>query len=811
MKKTVLVASLIFLFFGCYCQHLAAQSWFNGLDTYDTTIHWINNKNIDSLGAYSEIYFAISSPQKPYGLGVENDFPKIIRGKNTTVYITGFVKMPKAQASGIYVFTLEKAGKSIFWQGIDLSKIVKDRQHWFRFADTIVVPANITRNGKIKAYLWNTSKKGDIYLDDLKFSFVPKHHPRFLPDLKIGKNDTLLAGTAKTLFQNPFYKIKFNTSDTTLQLTNHDNQPLVSNLYYFTKRQRGKDTIQQTKRWIFRKTKKRNEEIDLIFSLKTKYSKAILEIGCSPNSPEIKYSIREKYNRKQLIYRNALILESAIGITEVYRSNRQSDRKNFQNEYWLDKEGATFGKGARSWTVYHCPHISSMQFDRPNNRLIVNIDYQKDHPFMRFPLQPDSVDWKVDFSSSRHKRGDKTEHSFTLTADVSTSPLPRLMKNPDGYLSTYIWTEHADYSDIRTNRATYFGSEKITQPDSAVGGFVKYGIPITKSVFYDNPDSVRNTNDSGGKITSLECSIMDDTAFRDFLFKIRGFHTDICLHTPEQFTTTRPRLKTALRYMQKHFHSKCWIDHGNNNGLQNNREDLICDGTLKNSPYYALDLWKKYGVQYLHDAYYEEMNSFAGWQFGSSIEKPYRGFGDFFPKPDYWQHPTRTDAMYHWPTTKVLYVKTDGMWDYLFNPVQFSLFTEDWGIEINHCYPARVHQTKGFWTYNHQGEIVSAKGFDKTLEAMQKLHRQGILYLSTLSDYLDYRIALEQISYRILSNSSVVLTNHSNTELKGVSLAVKAKAVLVDGLKPKQKRVDNDLIFSLNLKQGQSALIRIVK
>ena len=72
------------------------------------------------------------------------------------------------------------------------------------------------------------------------------------------------------------------------------------------------------------------------------------------------------------------------------------------------------------------------------------------------------------------------------------------MKNPAGYEAAYIWTEHADYTDISTNRATYFGSEKIINADSATGGFVYFNIPVTKSVFYANPDSVTNEKASNG-------------------------------------------------------------------------------------------------------------------------------------------------------------------------------------------------------------------------------------------------------------------------------------------------------------------------
>ena len=74
-----------------------------------------------------------------------------------------------------------------------------------------------------------------------------------------------------------------------------------------------------------------------------------------------------------------------------------------------------------------------------------------------------------------------------LLAIDSDRPLIRLMNNPDGIPASMVWTEHADFSDIRTQRAVMFGSEEIVSADSAISGFVGHGIPVTKSVFYDNP------------------------------------------------------------------------------------------------------------------------------------------------------------------------------------------------------------------------------------------------------------------------------------------------------------------------------------
>ncbi len=809
------LASNLFLFFALVFSFAVSRagaqsySWFNGLDVFDTAVNWINVKRMQSPDAYSQVLYAKTTPVSPYGLGVYDSFPVKVQGGNTIVKVSGYVKIPDEKSSGLYVITLEKEGKTVSWKGVDLSKVVKDNMHWFRFSDSVLVPADITRNGKIKAYLWNNRKKGDIFIDDLKFDFTPYKNPSFLPDISVNESD-IVSEKGDVLFENSFYKIHYSKNDSVLNIAAVTDTVLVSNVLYYTKRVGNNDTVVFLSKWKLKSVKNKNGDSYLSFVAGNRYSKVVLKLKCGTDNGKIGFYITEKFKKNQEVLRSALIMNSGVNVSKVFRSNRQADTSNFQKEYWLDKEGVAFGSGSDSWFLYHCVDVSSLQLDTDKKRLIVNLDYERDHPFMRFPLEPDSVDWKVDLSASEYSRNDVHKGFFAIYAGIKSFPLPRFMKNPYGYPATYIWTEHADYSDIGTNRAVYFGNENITEPQKATGGFVKYGIPITKSVFYDNPDSVTNTKDSGGVINSLECSIMDDTAFADFLFKIKDYNTEICLHTPEQYTTTRMRLETALKFMQRNFGSKTWIDHGNNNGLQNNREDLICDGTIKGSPYYALDLWKKYGVKYLNDEFYEEMSTFAGWSFNSSIEKPYRGFGDFFPKPDYWKHTTRTDDIYHWPNTKVLYVQNDRMWDYLFNPVQFTLFIKGWGTEVNHCYPARVNRSKAFWTYNAKGEMVSAKGFDKTLKYMKSLNVKGLLYLSTLQNYLDYRTSVDKLKYEVLPYGVVKVTNVSGTDLKGLSFAVKANAVLVNGLKPQQKYFENNIIFWFDLKSGENAIIRCV-
>ena len=47
---------------------------------------------------------------------------------------------------------------------------------------------------------------------------------------------------------------------------------------------------------------------------------------------------------------------------------------------------------------------------------------------------------------------------------------PALQDRPFGYDATFIWTEHADYSDLKLQRAVMFGHDSISDPSTAKKG-----------------------------------------------------------------------------------------------------------------------------------------------------------------------------------------------------------------------------------------------------------------------------------------------------------------------------------------------------
>jgi len=93
---------------------------------------------------------------------------------------------------------------------------------------------------------------------------------------------------------------------------------------------------------------------------------------------------------------------------------------------------------------------------------------------------------------------------------------------------------------------------------------------------------------------------------------------------------------------------------------------------------------------------------------------------------------------------------------------------------------------------------------------MTELRDSGRLNMTTIKDFLDYQLAVENVNYETLSEGKIKVTNKGNKIINGLSFALRAKLVGVDGLKPEQKTVDREIVFWFDLKPGESKVITSV-
>ena len=519
---------------------------------------------------------------------------------------------------------------------------------------------------------------------------------------------------------------------------------------------------------------------------------------------KMEFSTEATFNEDVRLLRLAYLMRLPDGQLTIYRRNQCVDTSNYQNAYYLDREGFMIETDSIIYATYHNLGISSLQIDIEKRTACFNIDYWRDHPLMHYPLDNDTLDYFVDISYRNIRKGETLKGNFTIFSNHTTNELPRIMPVWNGYESAFIFTEHADWTDINTHRAVLFGNANITNPKESVGGFAYFGIPVTKSVFYNNPDNITNNEAPKGSFSSPIETVKTNRDFYKLLKSLKNIGFDICLHTPEIYTTERSNLKDALRFMRRQFDSPSWIDHGYNNTEIHNRENLVCDALQPDSPQYAVDLWKKNKVKYLWNAYYEE-NRMDDYCFDGHFTQPYDGFGDALPNRQITTLPD-DDAFLLWATPSTLEVKNDNEWYYFFSQNRLQHLVDNHVVFITHTYPAWTDSQRGFWQYNENGTAVADPGFNFALQQIADLRETKQMLPTTISQYLSYHEKLLKISYEIQPDGSIQLTNNGEA-IEGLTLICK-QPIEVENKHIDFRKVGDEYLIWFNLDKHETANIR---
>ena len=676
--------------------------------------------------------------------------------------------------SALVVLSANKGPTTIYWQSFPLKH---------DFSLKIVIPSHIMSGNRFTCYILN-QQKAKIVVDSLKYSFDDAFLPSYIPDnLIVKQTDASFSA---------FPKIEKNQEDEFLKSLNMDEFLGIKNHLHLYHSQNenlleiGDDNGAMTSpislyindnqyfNWDLLGKKSTTDSTWIAFSNESEMAKTVMNVTFFAEEPNVRFSFVTEFTDDFEISRYALALPFISDNFVVYRSNLHVDEGDCQDEYYLDHEGFSIRNGNHQLNLYHPKSLSSMQLDAKTSTAFLNFDYDKDHPLIHYPALIDTLEYYIDRSKTTLKKGDilKAEFVVSLTQRID---LPRIMPVWDGYESGMIWTEHADWTDIRTHRAVCFGSEDVTCADSAVGGFVYYDIPVTKSVFYNNPADVVNVS-KNKNFPGRHATIKETPDYFDFLKQLKDKGFEICLHTPEQYTTTRENMAEALSFMKEYFGSPTWIDHGYNNKYTNNREDMICDGLDPKSPYYATDLWRKNGVRYLWNACYEEYRDFDDWIFSSDLQRPYPFWGDAFVKPRVIMHPNYPEFVM-WTTEYTTEPKE--YWNYYFTQANLETIAESRSVFITHTYPAWVEEFRGFWCVKN-GKIMAKDGFNKALECIAKMREKRQILPTTVDKYLDYQNLLKGIDYRYDNYGNIILKNVNDETVRGFTLVAKSPMRVVD-------------------------------
>ena len=714
---------------------------------------WLNLYIVADSSATTENFVCICDSLHEYGLGFEID--KDFANQNTSCKY-GFRFKARKNTQAAFVISIDDTLRNRYWASYPLADFVDSSSEWSEAQFDLLFPADYTNGSEIKGFVWNEGKE-TLLFDDAQLEVNAEVLPSYQPE---HKTDSI---NPQSEFLSPY-------------LT-----PIVEYIDV------NGDTLSD------------------ISVLETKFEDGWHWYG-DPSSITSKYArFKITFNEDVKLLRMAFIMPLPEGDLTVYRRNQHIDSTNFQKSYYLDREGFSIRNDSVGLSVYHHLGISSLQLNTENRTVCFNIDYWRDHPLLHYPMRSDTSDYFEDISYRIVHKGE------TFVGEISVfnhamADLPRLMPVWDGYQSAFIFTEHADWTDLRTHRAVLFGNEHITQPENAVGGFCYFNIPVTKSVFYWNPDNITNAEISEDRFPGLIASIDTDKEFFKLLKTIKREGFEICLHSPEIYTTIPSEFPKAMSFMKKEFGTVSWIDHGYNNGPEKNREDMVCDGLLPESPQYAVDLWKDNGVHYLWNAYYEE-NRMERYDFDSHFVQPYDGFGDALPNRKITTLPNGDKDFLLWSTSSTLEINEDFEWYYFFDSIRLQRLVDQHNVFFAHTYPAWSNPHRAFWQYNENGTAVAMPGFNFALSQLARFRDEKKILPTTVEAYLSYYEKLQKLEYLILDENTVQITNPGEA-IKGLTLLC-TKPIIVEGKNIDFRKVDEGYLVWFDLKKHETVTIKL--
>ena len=756
-----------------------AQSYSNDFENFsEWSAPWANIHISEDSTAHSGNYSCFCDTIHEYGFGAEINAEQFFPRQSVNCQYGFWCKWMKINGNCMIVVSIDNENGNLYWQGYPLQAFHDGSSDWFPVSLDMNFPMDHLKDSKIKLYLWNPDGNR-ILIDDATLNLKPIHDS-YLPNF---------------IFENS-EDIDFK------QLTlSADTQPFtypIVNLFEYIL---GNDTITEAvARWDFAKA---NNDNSVQYISESNLGKTSLSI--TNNGNEIICQTETHFNKNCKLLRQAIVMPFIDSTFTIYRKNQKVDSLDFQNEYYLDREGFTIGEGKRNITTYHNTKISSVQFDAANRTAYFNIDYWRDHPLIHYPLSNDTSDYFQNISCKEIDGNTIIKGEFTLFVGTEIKEMPRIMPVWGGYESAFIFTEHADWTEIRTHRAVLFGNEHITRPEDAVGGFVYFGIPVTKSVFFNNPDGITNSQTSDGRFPGLHATIKTDNEFYQLLKSLKDIGFDICLHTPEQYTTVGNNLSKALKFMANEFGSPTWIDHGYNNGSQNNRENLVCDALLPDAQQYAEKLWKKNNVRYLWNAYYEE-NRMEHLNFDGHFVQPYDGFSDAMPNRQITTLPN-DDYFRLWSTPSTLEVNTDDQWYYYFEAKRLQRLVDNHNVFITHTYPAWTDPDRAFWQYNEDSTAVAMPGFNFALQQIANLRDEKKMLPTTIQDYLSFYESLLNVDYKILNDNTIQLTNNGQ-DIKGLTL-LSENPIQIEGKNIETRQTEEGHFTWFDLNKNEKVIIQI--
>jgi hypothetical protein len=94
---------------------------------------------------------------------------------------------------------------------------------------------------------------------------------------------------------------------------------------------------------------------------------------------------------------------------------------------------------------------------------------------------------------------------------------------------------------------------------------------------------------------------------------------------------------------------------------------------------------------------------------------------------------------------------------------------------------------------------------------MAGLRDNGDLYITTTRDLLDYWMLIDNVTFEYMSDGSIIVFNLNDKPIKGLSLALHAKNVRLNGEILKSKNIEEDTVIWFDIPAKSSVSLQFEK
>ncbi len=511
-------------------------------------------------------------------------------------------------------------------------------------------------------------------------------------------------------------------------------------------------------------------------------------------SPLIKYFIDIIYKENAITDFEKLSFLVNTNNTEVlgrhYKNIKLSPLQVYKGDQWTSKivnfhfdDGTVSFKGSDNLqSMMLIPEMNTTQLE-------LYIDNRDNHPHPYYTLfYIDNLD------KSRRKAGDNVSYYMIFSIngrnEKDSDRYIAKMRQPNGYLASIIFTEHADGEETNISRAIAFGSSNLNSKYYGKKGFLGNNLKWTKSIFI-----IDNTN-------HIADALNEKPEYALLIDELYSQGVEIVPHSISSTTDNRSVVRENLAILKK-YHTQNWIDHGAGKG-RSNLEDLASQGWNKSSEYYILDILDEYGYKY-------------SW-----------GFVDYLVSGLNLLEPEILDS-----TNPYLYYNNnidDNTSDlnkiYLWNSIASNKFVErsytknnvdklisEKGISIGHEYFSSKDYEGHSYISLGNDEYEISPSFENELEYISNKVKVGDLWNPTVSQFADYQISSSNVDIIPLKNNKYSIINNNNHTINGISFITNGNGIeniLINDTHIKYKIVNDSLIFWFDMQANSEKIIEFI-